>query len=344
MTREDALQKGRSHNPADELAPLGAPPPSPRPLNLKAPSNGNKAEGALTTTPTSHLQKQQLPRITVASLLCDSETPAIQWNQQMTHPQCPAAQGYHIGQGTLPGYSATYGLPQTGAAMQGQQRQPVQHPAPGAVTGQSSAQRPPYQPPHPQAAPPGTQAPAPTPMHPPEYTQSTKLQAPHDASPAGLYNSLSAAKPPTPLPTATSPSGAHNGAPAVVATADMARILSMTSKTRAAGSYVSTTPYNLGLGPSQGENLQNASVGSQGESMAPTTCTNCFTQTTILWRRGPKGQYLCNACEFENRIGDHPPAAAPHRVARPLRLKTDVIWKTNRGSMSVGGLSTRLRR
>ncbi|KAL2375154.1 GATA transcriptional activator AreA [Blastomyces gilchristii SLH14081] len=58
-------------------------------------------------------------------------------------------------------------------------------------------------------------------------------------------------------------------------------------------------------------------------SAAPTTCTNCFTQTTPLWRRNPEGQPLCNACGLFLKL---------HGVVRPLSLKTDVIKKRNRGS------------
>ncbi|KAK4154837.1 hypothetical protein C8A00DRAFT_14067 [Chaetomidium leptoderma] len=90
-------------------------------------------------------------------------------------------------------------------------------------------------------------------------------------------------------------------------------------------------------------NLQSAG-GSQAEGSTntntntPTTCTNCFTQTTPLWRRNPEGQPLCNACGLFLKL---------HGVVRPLSLKTDVIKKRNRGSGSslpVGGTSTRSRK
>ena len=60
-----------------------------------------------------------------------------------------------------------------------------------------------------------------------------------------------------------------------------------------------------------------------GENGLPTTCTNCFTQTTPLWRRNPEGHPLCNACGLFLKL---------HGVVRPLSLKTDVIKKRNRGS------------
>ncbi|CAI4211122.1 unnamed protein product [Parascedosporium putredinis] len=84
-------------------------------------------------------------------------------------------------------------------------------------------------------------------------------------------------------------------------------------------------------------NLQNAGNG-QGESSAPTTCTNCFTQTTPLWRRNPEGQPLCNACGLFLKL---------HGVVRPLSLKTDVIKKRNRGSgpnVPGGGSGTRSKK
>jgi GATA-binding protein, other eukaryote len=67
----------------------------------------------------------------------------------------------------------------------------------------------------------------------------------------------------------------------------------------------------------------------------PTTCTNCYTQTTPLWRRNPEGHPLCNACGLFLKL---------HGVVRPLSLKTDVIKKRNRGSgqtIPVGSAATR---
>uniref|UniRef100_A0A8H7TS98 GATA-type domain-containing protein n=1 Tax=Bionectria ochroleuca TaxID=29856 RepID=A0A8H7TS98_BIOOC len=81
-------------------------------------------------------------------------------------------------------------------------------------------------------------------------------------------------------------------------------------------------------------NLQGGS-GGQNDGNGPTTCTNCFTQTTPLWRRNPEGQPLCNACGLFLKL---------HGVVRPLSLKTDVIKKRNRGSganLPVGSSSTR---
>ncbi|KAI9817584.1 MAG: hypothetical protein M1827_001196 [Pycnora praestabilis] len=77
--------------------------------------------------------------------------------------------------------------------------------------------------------------------------------------------------------------------------------------------------------------------GSKGGEAngVPTTCTNCFTQTTPLWRRNPEGHPLCNACGLFLKL---------HGVVRPLSLKTDVIKKRNRGNGStipVGTASTR---
>ncbi|KAG5975089.1 hypothetical protein E4U58_002083 [Claviceps cyperi] len=78
-------------------------------------------------------------------------------------------------------------------------------------------------------------------------------------------------------------------------------------------------------------NLQAAGgTGNQNDGGAPTTCTNCFTQTTPLWRRNPEGQPLCNACGLFLKL---------HGVVRPLSLKTDVIKKRNRGSGPSGGSS-----
>ena len=95
-------------------------------------------------------------------------------------------------------------------------------------------------------------------------------------------------------------------------------------------------PSSPPLGSKHGSTTNLQGAGNQGDGGAPTTCTNCFTQTTPLWRRNPEGQPLCNACGLFLKL---------HGVVRPLSLKTDVIKKRNRSSGASlpvgGGTSTR---
>ena len=60
-----------------------------------------------------------------------------------------------------------------------------------------------------------------------------------------------------------------------------------------------------------------------GAKDTPLACSNCFTLTTPLWRQGPQGEPLCNACGLFLKL---------HGVVRPLSLKTDVIKKRYRRS------------
>lgn len=85
-----------------------------------------------------------------------------------------------------------------------------------------------------------------------------------------------------------------------------------------------STPPESGLSsavPSRPASPGGTKIGDP--NAGPTTCTNCFTQTTPLWRRNPEGQPLCNACGLFLKL---------HGVVRPLSLKTDVIKKRNRSS------------
>ena len=81
--------------------------------------------------------------------------------------------------------------------------------------------------------------------------------------------------------------------------------------------------------------------GSPGGSEAddnngvPTSCINCFTQTTPWWWRNPEGYPLCNSCGLYLEL---------HGEVRPLCLKTDVIKKRDRCSsdqLPFGAASTR---
>ena len=91
------------------------------------------------------------------------------------------------------------------------------------------------------------------------------------------------------------------------------------------------TPPESGFSSAMPSRPSSPNGSKSGEASAPTTCTNCFTQTTPLWRRNPEGHPLCNACGLFLKL---------HGVVRPLSLKTDVIKKRNRGgggAVPVGG-------
>jgi GATA-binding protein len=95
-----------------------------------------------------------------------------------------------------------------------------------------------------------------------------------------------------------------------------------------------STPPESGF-TSQAPSRPDSPGGSKaGDGGAPTTCTNCFTRTTPLWRRNPEGQPLCNACGLFLKL---------HGVVRPLSLKTDVIKKRNRGSGNTSSAGTGTR-
>jgi GATA-binding protein len=103
--------------------------------------------------------------------------------------------------------------------------------------------------------------------------------------------------------------------------------------------FTSAAPSRPGSPSNKGSSTNLAGAGAPGgeNNGVPTTCTNCFTQTTPLWRRNPEGHPLCNACGLFLKL---------HGVVRPLSLKTDVIKKRNRGSgaslpVGSGGSSTR---
>lgn len=85
-----------------------------------------------------------------------------------------------------------------------------------------------------------------------------------------------------------------------------------------------STPPESGLSSAVPSRPASPGGNKNGDPNAgPTTCTNCFTSTTPLWRRNPEGQPLCNACGLFLKL---------HGVVRPLSLKTDVIKKRNRSS------------
>jgi GATA zinc finger len=86
--------------------------------------------------------------------------------------------------------------------------------------------------------------------------------------------------------------------------------------------------------PGEAESARRQNVSQtrpQSTSEGTTTCTNCRTTNTPLWRRNGEGQPLCNACGLFLKL---------HGVVRPLSLKSDVIKKRNRGGGNVTTTTT----
>ncbi|ORZ30374.1 GATA zinc finger-domain-containing protein, partial [Catenaria anguillulae PL171] len=54
-------------------------------------------------------------------------------------------------------------------------------------------------------------------------------------------------------------------------------------------------------------------------------CENCGTTETSLWRKGPEGQILCNACQLYYKL---------HGSHRPQNLRSGIVKKRNRSSKS----------
>lgn len=76
------------------------------------------------------------------------------------------------------------------------------------------------------------------------------------------------------------------------------------------------------------------SVGSRPSTVAKksdTTCSNCGTPTTTIWRRNPKGEMVCNACGLYYKL---------HQVDRPIAMRRDQIHTRRRrpqGDQNDGG-------
>lgn len=149
--------------------------------------------------------------------------------------------------------------------------------------------------------------------------QSTPNSPPAEPNNAPGTSSVSASRPSSPPPP-----GSRQGS---------------TTNLQGAGGNQGESNANTGTNTSTNTSASTSSnSNSNSNSNTPTTCTNCFTQTTPLWRRNPEGQPLCNACGLFLKL---------HGVVRPLSLKTDVIKKRNRGSgtgLGVGGTSARSRK
>ena len=70
--------------------------------------------------------------------------------------------------------------------------------------------------------------------------------------------------------------------------------------------------------------------------MSPsTTCANCNTSKTSLWRRNSQSQAVCNACGLYVKL---------HGKERPIQMRKDVIQSRKRKQMGVSSSAKARRR
>ncbi|KAH9858835.1 hypothetical protein C2E23DRAFT_880256 [Lenzites betulinus] len=125
------------------------------------------------------------------------------------------------------------------------------------------------------------------------------------------YNVSNASTPPS---VEGAPGSSRNPQPRKIASSKRATQQDGSARTGAGAQRKGSTPE---AGGNAGGGSQ-ARIASEDGDTPPTSCTNCQTTITPLWRRDPEGQPLCNACGLFYKL---------HGVVRPLSLKTDVIKK-----------------
>ena len=75
---------------------------------------------------------------------------------------------------------------------------------------------------------------------------------------------------------------------------------------------------------------------NRGARLSPsTTCANCNTSKTSLWRRNNQGQAVCNACGLYIKL---------HGKERPLQMRKDVIQSRKRKQAGVSSSAKARRR
>jgi len=147
-------------------------------------------------------------------------------------------------------------------------------------------------------------------------------------SPSLISNSKNNGSPP-PVPSSPSAKRPRSLSQTDASILSAATDSSTTSKRSASPPVLTNKDADVTTNPTTVNNIANNGSSSGGnKSSNPTTCTNCQTQKTPLWRRNPEGQPLCNACGLFLKL---------HGVVRPLTLKTDVIKKRNRGGTAAAG-------
>ena len=75
---------------------------------------------------------------------------------------------------------------------------------------------------------------------------------------------------------------------------------------------------------------------NRGARLSPsTTCANCNTSKTSLWRRNSQSQAVCNACGLYVKL---------HGKERPVQMRKDVIQSRKRKQAGVSSSAKARRR